>query len=127
MNSPFVAGLVVGLVTWSLMSQRPLLRDALVAVASASVMDVLTGKRSPEDVGSIIERLSGGVAIHPDFMFGVISAAMGATLLALICTQPQNDRPQNDRPRSDRPTNCPRPRADRCPDCGCTRRMCAGD
>lgn len=122
LNSPFIAGLVAGLVIWSLMSQRPLLRDALVAVASASVMDVLTGKRSPEDIGAIMDRLSGGLTLHPDFIFGVISASMGATLVSLICT-----RHQSDDPRTDRSPSCPRPRADRCPECSCTQRMCTGD
>jgi hypothetical protein len=82
LNPQLIAGLVVGLVIWSLMSDRPLLRDVLAAVASASILDVLRGKHSSQDVGSIIERLSAEISVHPHFTLGVILAAMGATLVS---------------------------------------------
>lgn len=82
LNPQLIAGLVVGLVIWTLMSDRPLLRDVLVAVASASLLDVLSGKHSPQTVGSIIERLSAEISVHPHFTLGVILAAMAATLVS---------------------------------------------
>jgi hypothetical protein len=84
LNPQLIAGLVVGLVIWTLMSDRPLLRDVLVAVASASLLDVLSGKHSPRDVGSMIERLSAEISVHPHFTLGVILAAMGATLVSRL-------------------------------------------
>jgi hypothetical protein len=84
LNPQFIAGLVVGLVIWTLMSDRPRLRDVLVAVASTSLLDVLNGKHSPQDVGSMIERLSAEISVHPHFTLGVILAAMGATLLSRL-------------------------------------------
>ena len=84
LNPQFLTGLVVGLVIWTLMSDRPLLRDVLVTVASASLLDVLSGKHSPHDVGSMIERLSAEISVHPHFTLGVILAALGATLLSRL-------------------------------------------
>ncbi len=84
LNPQFITGLVVGLVIWTLMSDRPLLRDVLVTVASASLMDVLSGKHSPQEVGSMIERLSAEISVHPHFTLGAILAALGATLLSRL-------------------------------------------
>jgi hypothetical protein len=79
-----IAGLVVGLVIWTMMSDRPLLRDILVAVAATALLDVLSGRRSPQDVGTMIDRLSDEISVHPHFMLGVIVAAVGATLVSRL-------------------------------------------
>jgi hypothetical protein len=91
LNPQFIAGLVAGLVIWTLMSDRPLLRDMLVAVASTSLLDVLSGKRSPQDVGSMIERLSAEISIHPHFTLGVILAALGATIVSRLTQKVHSD------------------------------------
>jgi len=85
-NPDFVAGVVVGLVIWGLLSDWPQLRDALVAVASTSLLDVLSGQRSSQD-GSMIDRLSAGSPVHPDFILGAIFAATAATTLSLIAAR----------------------------------------
>ena len=84
METEFVGGVVVGLVVWSLMSNKPLLRRVLAGAASAWLVEVLSGKSAPQDVGPLIERLSTGVLVQPHFTFGVILATVGATLLSLI-------------------------------------------
>jgi hypothetical protein len=91
LNAQFIAGIIVGLVIWSLMSDRPLLRDMVVAVAAASILDVLTGKNSPQDVGSAIERMSIAISIHPHFTVGVILAATAATLVSRLTQQLSTD------------------------------------
>jgi len=84
-ETQFIGGVVVGLVVWSLMSNKPLLRRVLAAAASAWLVEVLSGKSSPQDVGPMLERLSAGILVEPYFTFGVILATVGATLLSLVC------------------------------------------
>src|SRR5712664_195162 len=53
-----IAGVAVGLFVWSLMVSTPLWRDLLAAVAAAGIADLLVGKHSPPDAGSIIDRIA---------------------------------------------------------------------
>jgi len=83
-ETQFIGGLVVGLVVWSLMSNKPLLRRVLAAAASAWLLEVMSGKSSPQDVGPMIERLSVGIVVQPHFTLGLILATAGAALLSLL-------------------------------------------
>ena len=85
METQFIGGLVVGLVVWSLMSNKPLLRRVLAAAASAWLLEVMSGKSSPQDVGPMIERLSVEIVVQPHFTLGLILATAGAALLSLLC------------------------------------------
>ena len=83
-----IAGVAVGLFIWSLMMNSPLLRDLLAAVAAAGIADLLVGKQSAQDAGSIIDRIAGEISVHPYFTLGLmVAATAAATLFRVLRSQ----------------------------------------
>ncbi len=76
-----IAGVAVGLFIWSLMMNTPLLRDLLAAVAAAGIADLLVGKHSTGDAGSVIDRIAAEISVHPYFTLGLMLAATAAATL----------------------------------------------
>jgi xanthosine utilization system XapX-like protein len=83
-----IAGVAVGLFIWSLIMNTPVLRDLLAAVAAAGIADLLVGKHSTQDAGSIVDKVAAEISVHPYFTLGLMLAAtIAATLFRVLRSQ----------------------------------------
>ena len=70
-------GIASGLIiSFTLMRWPPLLRELLVAMAAAGILDLLPGNHPPQGVDSILERLAAAISGHPYFALGLVFGAV---------------------------------------------------